>query len=119
MKANSLKFPYEDKGQIQWRPINHASFDLNGTTTGIVDEINGQRPGEDSSSHPPYNVIHFRDDEDTDVFDGVDSSKYHGMFQIINKLRSRVAGNIPLAKGMRIPNLKTSRLLCIEVCPRP
>lgn len=96
------QIPYEVNGQTQWVSINYASFDLHGTPTGIVDEISGQRPGEDRPSHPPYNVIHFRDDEATDVFDGVDSSKYHGMFQILNKLRDRVSGNIPLAKGMRI-----------------
>ena len=93
--------PYVNNGKTDWTNINPASFELHGTPTGIIDEISGTRPGANEPEHSPYDVIHFRDDEATDVFDGVDSSKYHGMFQILNKLRDRVSGNIPLAKGMR------------------
>ena len=98
--------PYVSNGTTFWRDINPISFDLHGTPTGIVDEISGTRPGTKESEHPPYDVVHFRDDEATDVFDGVDG-KYHGMFQILNKLRDRVSGNIPLAKGTRfLPETK-------------
>lgn len=98
--------PYVSNGKTDWININHVSFDLHGTPTGIVDEISGTRPGANEREHSPYDVVHFRDDEATDVFDGVDG-KYHGMFQILNKLRDRVSGNIPLAKGMRfLPETK-------------
>ena len=100
-RARLPQVPVENNGVMNWVDINHATFDLHGTPTGMVDEINGQRPSDDERSHLPYNIIHIRDDEATDVFDGVDG-KYHGIFQILNKLRDRVAGNIPLAKGMRI-----------------
>ena len=93
--------PYVNNGKNDCANINHVSFDLHGTPTGIVDEINGTRPGANEREHSPYDVVHFREDEATDVFDGMDSSKYHGMFQILNKLKDRVSGNIPLAKGMR------------------
>lgn len=98
-ETNLPKVPYEDNGKTLWRDINYGEFDLHGTSTGIADEINGQRPGGERE-HPPYDVVHFRDDEATDVFDGVDG-KYHGLFQILNKLRDRIPGNVPLTGGIR------------------
>lgn len=93
------KVPYTDKGKTLWRDITYGVFDLHGTPTGITDEINGQRPGEDRE-HQPYDVVHFRDDEATDVFDNVDG-KYHGLFQLLNKLRDRRSEMSTLTKGTR------------------